>query len=378
MATLDTILRKKLEELEAKHLRRNLQETAREDGVWVVRNGKRLLSFSCNDYLGLSQHHQVKQAAIEAIDTCGAGAGASRLVTGNHPLYARLESMLASIKGTESALVFGSGYLTNIGVIPALVGKGDLILADKLVHACLIDGAQLSSATLKRFSHNSVESLEKLLKTHRKSYQNCLILTDGVFSMDGDIAPIDAMMKLAKQYDVWLLTDDAHGLGLLGGGAGSAGDAKQKPHIQMGTLSKAVGVYGGYVCASKRMVDYLKTTARSLVYSTALPPAAVAASIAALEIIEEDKPLREKPLELARLFAHELGLPEPQSSIVPMIIGEETKALAASKQLEVNGFLVSAIRPPTVPKGTARLRFTFSALHHAEDVVRLAASCKEL
>lgn len=370
MPDLDEFADISLKNLKKQGRLRSLKDVERSEGVYLIKNGKRLISFSCNDYLGLSGHPKVKQAAIDAIEKYGAGSGASRLITGSHPLYKKLEDKLAKLKGTQSALVFGSGYLANVGIIPALCKKGDLIIADKLVHACLIDGAKLSGATLKRFKHNDVNSCEKILKENRSGYNNCLIITDGVFSMDGDVAPVDNLCELAEKYDAWLMTDDAHGLGILNGGTGSA--LNKKPHIQMGTLSKAAGVYGGYVCASQKVIDYLVNHARSFIYSTGLPPSVIASAIASLEIIGDDKDLIKKPLENARYFTSLLGMDEAQSSIVPLIIGDEDKALAASEFLEDNGFLVSAIRPPTVPKGTARLRFTFSALHSRSDIEKLA------
>lgn len=373
MPTLNQFVDEKLNLLGQKHQRRALREAQREQAVWVVCEGKKLLSFSCNDYLGLSQHPRVKQAAQDAVEVYGVGAGASRLVTGNHPLYTRLEQKLANMKGTESALVFGSGYLTNVGVIPALVGKGDLILADRLVHACLLDGAKLSGATLKRFAHNDVASARQLLDKHRGDFNHCLILTDTVFSMDGDLAPVADLRALADRHDAWLLSDDAHGLGVV-----KQYNNEQAAHIQMGTLSKAVGAYGGYICASQPVIDYLVTSARSLVFSTGLPPMVAAAALEALHVIEEDSMLGQKPLTLAKMFAEAFDLPAAESAIVPLILGDEEKALAASVALEKAGFLVSAIRPPTVPKGTARLRFTFSALHEEQDVVRLIAAVSKL
>ncbi len=373
MPKLDQFVSQKLGELEQKQRYRVLKESLREQGVWVTRCGKKLLSFSCNDYLGLSQHSKVNAAAHRASGTNGVGAGASRLITGNHRFYTELEEKLAAMKGTEAALVFGSGYLANIGIIPALVKKGDLILADKLVHACLLDGATLSGATLKRFAHNNMVHVNQLLAKYRAQYRHCLILTDTVFSMDGDLAPIVELRELADEYDAWLLSDDAHGLGML-----TRDESLPQAHLQMGTLSKAVGAYGGYVCASKKVIDYLVTSARSFVFSTALPPMIVAAALEALNVMEAECGLRERTLELARFFAQELNLPVPESAIVPLILGEEGKALNASKQLENLGFLVAAIRPPTVPVGTARLRFTFSALHEKQDVVRLIAAVRML
>ncbi len=373
MIPLEKLADKYIASLEENGLLRGLQTSAR-DGITITRGNNKLISFSCNDYLGLSQHPALKKAAADAIEKYGVGSGASRFVTGNNPLYNELESRLAHLKGTEDAIVFGSGYLTNIGIIPAIAGRSDLILADKFVHACLIDGAQLSGAKLLRFEHNNVQKCEEILKKQRKGYKNCVILTDGVFSMDGDIAPVDELCRLAKKYNAWLITDDAHGLGVLNNGIGSSPNLK--PHIQMGTLSKAVGGFGGYVCTSKKVADFLRNKSRSLIYSTALPPMVLAAAIAAIDIITSDKELIKKPLENARYFTEVLGLPEAQSPIVPLILGEAAKAIEASKMLEANGFLVSAIRPPTVPQGTARLRFTFSALHNREEIGKLAEIIK--
>ena len=369
MPALDDILGQKLQVLEAKRQKRSLKATTGLGGACVERGGKKLVSFSDNDYLGLSRHPKVVEAAKAALDTYGAGAGASRLVTGNYPLYDELEAALAAYKGTEAACVFGSGYLANIGAIPALVGKSDLIVADRLVHACMIDAARLSGATLLRFAHNNMDHCQMALEEARGEHAHCLILSETVFSMDGDRAPLKVLSNLAKRYDAWLMTDDAHGLGI----APSHPDA----HIQMGTLSKAAGSYGGYVCGSKTLVDYIKTSARSLIYSTALPPAAVAASIAALEIISNDKALTGKPLANAKYFTSLLELPEAQSAIVPVVLKDNDKTLAASAHLEGEGFLVAAIRPPTVPENTARLRFAFSALHEKKDIERVAEIIKE-
>lgn len=374
MDSLERYARGKLADLEAKSLRRALAETARFPAGVTERDGRKMISFCCNDYLDLSHHPKVIEATIEATRRYGAGSGASRLVTGNHPLYAELEARLARFKETEAAVVFGSGYLTNLGIIPSLIGSGDLILADALCHACLFAGSQLSRARLEIFRHNDLAHCEALLAAHRGGHDRCLILTDGVFSMDGDLAPVAALAALAEKYDSWLMTDDAHGLGVVAGGKGSSfiGGTKARVPLQMGTLSKAVGVYGGYLCASRAVVDFIKTRARSFIYTTGLPPGAVAASIAALELIETDKRMVARPIENARLFTRALNLPDPESCIVPLVLGEPDTALAASRSLAEQGFLVIAIRPPTVPPGTARLRFTFTAEHRKEDIMRLA------
>jgi 8-amino-7-oxononanoate synthase len=364
MPALDDILQQKNQLLAAGLKSRTLHATHRSAGAQAVRAGVSFISFSCNDYLGLSQHPQVVEAARTAISEYGAGAGASRLVTGECPLYAELEAAIASAKGQEAALVFGSGYLANIGVIPALVGRGDLILADKWVHACMLDGARLSGATVHRFAHNNLSHLEFMLEQQRAEHSHCLILTETVFSMDGDRAPLPAIAALAKRYNAWLMTDDAHGFGVVG--------AENPAEIQMGTLSKAVGGYGGYVCGSQALRDYLISASRSLIFTTALPPSVLAANIAALRIIAAEPQRVALPLERAQQFTQALGLPLAQSAIVPLVLGENDKALAASARLAELGYLVAAIRPPTVPENTARLRFAFCADHTPNQVQALA------
>jgi 8-amino-7-oxononanoate synthase len=374
MQSLDDFATHKLAALERDSLRRQLVETDRVDGIWAVRNGRRLLSFCCNDYLNLTHHPAIKEAAIAALDRYGVGSGGSRLVTGNHPLFSGLEGRLARMKGTEAACVFGSGYLVNTGIIPALIGDTDLILIDELAHACLWAGARLSRATVLPFRHSDVAHAEALLKEQRGRYKRALIATDGVFSMDGDLAPLPALATLAERFDAWLLSDDAHGIGVVGGGRGStfAHGAQANVPLQMGTLSKAIGGYGGYLCASTPVIELIRNRARSFVYSTGLPPANVAGGIAALELIERDPAYAALPLQKARAFTRMAGLPEAQSPIVPLMIGEADAALAAARRLEAEGFLVIAIRPPTVPKGTARLRLTFTAQHPDAEIARLA------
>lgn len=373
MQSLDAFAGEKLAALEAKSLRRSLKPTRRHDGAVVERDGRRLISFSCNDYLNLSHHPAVRAAAAEAALNYGAGAASSRLVTGDHPLLGDLEKRLARLKGTEAACVFGSGYLANMGVIPTLVGPGDAIFVDALAHACIWAGAQLSGAKIVRFAHNDVADLARLLEVERPLVRHALVATDGVFSMDGDIAPLDALSDLCAEHDAWLLSDDAHGVGVLAEGRGSAAlfPGADIP-LQMGTLSKALGSYGGYLCGSQAVIDLLKTRARTLVYATGLPPASAAAALASLDIIETQPELTALPLAKARLFTRRLGLADATSPIVPVVVGSADAALSASAALEAQGFLVVAIRPPTVPEGTARLRVAFSAAHDDADVIRLA------
>ncbi len=379
MHSLDTFAQDKLADLERANLRRTLSETLREDGIWVERDGRRLLSFSCNDYLNLSQHPEIKQAAAEALAVYGAGSGASRLITGNHPLYAALEARLARIKQTEAAVVFGSGYLANSGIIPVLIGRDGLVLVDELAHACIHTGAQLSRGQVIAFRHNDVAHARELLEAHRPAHDRALIVTDGVFSMDGDLAPLADLLALAEEHDAWLMSDDAHGLGVVGGGRGSSflGNTHIQVPLQMGTLSKAIGAYGGYLCASAPVIDLMRNRARTLVYSTGLPPAIVAAAIAALDLIEREPDYAARPVRKARYFTQLTGLPEAQSPIVPVIVGAEQAALAASQMLAEEGYLAHPIRPPTVPPGTARLRFTFTAQHSDETIERLAGIVRD-
>lgn len=367
MPALLEVAREELDRAKDRSQFRSLITTERLGRARVRRQGSELVSFSCNDYLGLARHPEVIERAQEALKRYGAGAGASRLVTGSHPLYTELEGLLAELKGTERALVFGSGYLANLGVISALAGKDDLIVADQFCHASMHDGARLSGATLMRHPHLALDDCRAILAQHRSRYRRCLILTETVFSMDGDRAPLAELTALAEAHDAWLLTDDAHGLGIC---------TSHPVDVQIGTLSKAVGGYGGYVGARADVIAFLENRARSLIYSTALPPATIAAAAAALRILRDDPRLRAKPLENARRFTSALGREPAQSAIVPVIVGPSERALAASALLEAHGLLAVAIRPPSVPPGTARLRFAFSAWHEPEPIERAAALLK--
>jgi 8-amino-7-oxononanoate synthase len=368
MPALVDVAREEIALAARRSLRRSIIPTERLSGARVRRGGREYVSFSCNDYLGLARHPDVIRAARSALETYGAGACASRLLTGSHPLYTALERLLAELKGTERALVFGSGYLANVGTISALAGRGDLVLTDRLCHASILDGARLAGATLMRHAHRSLDDCRAILERHRSEAKRCLIVTETVFSMDGDRAPIAELAALARDHDAWLLSDDAHGLGIV---------SSDPTDVQIGTLSKAVGGYGGYVCAGAEVVAFLENRARSLIYSTGLPPAVVAAATAALGIIRDDPDLLTRPLANAQRFTRALARPPAQSAIVPVIVGEAERALQASAVLEANGLLAAAIRPPTVPPGTARLRFAFSALHEAEPIERAAALVKE-
>ena len=313
MADITRIAEDALTQLEAQQRLRSPRPGEPLDVVRIKRDGRELISFSGNGYLALSHNEVVKQAANKALAEYGMGAGASRLVTGEHPLYADLEATIARIKGTEAACVFGSGYLANIGTIPLLVGEEDLVLADKLSHACLLDGIKLSGAVLHRFKHNDMVHLRSLLEKHRGAHRRCLIITETVFSMDGDIAPMNELVALAKEHDAWLMSDDAHGLGVI--------PQSQRGDICMGTLSKAVGAYGGYVAGPKPLIEWIKSAARSLVFTTALPAPVCAAALEALKHIEQQT-YPSRPLLMAQRFTQALSLPQAQSAIVPLIMGE--------------------------------------------------------
>lgn len=372
--------RDKLQVLRDARLLRTLVATERRPRARARQQSEALISFACNDYLGLSHHPSVIKASREATQAHGAGAGASRLISGNNPLYAELEAALARIKNTEDAVVFGSGYLANIGIVPTLAARQDLIVMDELCHACLFAGATLARCKTIRYRHLDTEALSRILQEHRSAHRHCLVLTDGVFSMDGDRAPVAELLQISEAHDAWLMTDDAHGLGIVENGRGSGfvnGRSVPVP-LQMGTLSKAIGAYGGYLCSSREVAELIRNRARSLHYTTGLPPGTLAAATAALELISSDESLVRKPLERARRFTDRLGLEPPQSPIVPLVLGDADRTMRAAETLRNQGFLVGAIRPPTVPDGTARLRLTFSAVHAEEDVDRLAAAVEDV
>ena len=343
--SLDRFATRKLEGLSRRNLRRQLANTQAIDAVTVERDGQRLINFCSNDYLGLSHHPEVIEAARQAVLEHGAGSGASRLVTGGHPLLFELERRLAAFKGTQDCIIFGSGYLANLAITPALLGSADLVLIDEYAHACLHSGAQLSRARVERFRHNDMADLASKLEAARGDARHAMILTDGIFSMDGDIAPLPDLLALANRHDCWLLVDDAHGIGTIADGRGSAHafiPAATAP-LQMGTLSKALGSYGGYLAASHQVCELLRTRARPLVFTTAPPPASIGAALKALDLIEQQAELCNRPLALARRFCAGAGLPEPISPIVPVILGDENSALLASEHLRKAGLLVAAI-----------------------------------
>ncbi len=341
-------------------------------------DGREILNFSCNDYLGLSKHPRVVSAAKLALDEYGAGATASRLVTGTLPLHEEFEQRVAHFKGYPAALLFGSGFLTNAGIIPSVVGRDDTVLADKLVHASLIDAVTLSRATLLRFRHNDVRHLEELLA--KTSGGRRLVVTESVFSMDGDLAPLPEIAAAAARYGAMLMVDEAHATGVFGpcgGGLVREHGLESSVNLSMGTLSKAAGSYGGFVACSVSMRELLVNRARSLIYTTALPPSVVASSIAALEILQASPEMGGELLKRAEAFRSRLkdaGLDTLQSAsqIVPIVVGENAKALALAERLRAAGILAVAIRPPTVPQGSARLRLSITLEHSKSDLARAA------
>lgn len=344
-------------------------------GVEVIRDGRRLWNFASNDYLGLARHPEIEAAMIEGVQRFGAGAAASRLVCGTLPPHRTLEISIAEAKQTEAALTFSSGFATALGAIPAVVGKSDFVILDKLSHACLVDAARLSGATLRVFPHNDLEKLERLLLTTRAKAPTARILvaTESVFSMDGDCCPLREIVDLTEAYDALLLLDEAHGFGVLGENGMGLAERENLQHriaFQMGTLSKAAGLSGGYLAASQDWIDLLTNRARSFIYSTAPPPALAHAAHASLGLIRSQtgKNLRAKlQSNIARFAAH--GTP-----IVPIVLGSNEAALAAATALEHAGFLVPAIRYPTVPRGTARLRISLSAAHDPTTLDLLATA----
>jgi len=354
-------------------LYRSLVDSDIADAVTIKRGNKKIISFASNDYFGLSQNSQVKKAAILAIDKYGTGSGASRYITGNNSLYKKLEKEIAKIKSCEDSIVFSSGYSCAIGVLPALANEGDLIIADKLIHSSLIDAAKLSSAKFMRFSHNDISHAKNILEENRNKFNKCFIVTESIFSMDGDLGKIQELAKLSCKYNAMLIIDDAHGLFVK-----DFNDIITTAQtIILGTLSKAVGCVGGYVAGEKNIIDYLRNFAKSQIYSTALPPSVLASSLKSLQIINKSN-LAEKTLKNAEYFCELMDLPKPQSAIVVLVLFDAVKTVEISKNLQDRGFLVGAIRYPTVEKNKARLRITFSAQHKKSNIEKFVKILKNL
>ena len=348
-------------------------------------DGKSLLNFCSNDYLGLANHPEVVSAFKHGADVYGVGSGSAHLVNGHSSAHHALEEALADFVGRPRALLFSTGYMANLGTVQALMGRGDTVIEDRLNHASLLDAGLASAAQFKRYPHNDMAALEKHLQ--QCSTGEKLILTDGVFSMDGDLAPLPQVAALAKKYDAWLMVDDAHGFGVLGqAGRGSPEhlqlDNSELP-IYMATLGKGIGTFGAFVAGDEDLIEYLINEARTYIYTTALPPAVAEATRTALKLVQTEAWRREHLQLLIHRFqagAEQLGLKMMPSStaIQPLLVGEADAAVAASQALQEKGLLVTAIRPPTVPKGTARLRITLSAAHSESDVEQLLVALESI
>lgn len=345
-----------------------------------------LKDFCSNDYLGLRDHPRVIEATKKALEEYGLGSGASQLVSGYTEVHAQLEKELAKFKGTPSCVLFGSGYMANVGTIPVLAEEGDLILSDELNHASLIDGCRLSKAERKVFRHRDYTQLEEILKRERHRYEKALIVTDGVFSMDGDMADLRALYDISERFDCILYVDDAHGTGAVGGGKGSLeefGLEWRENVVIMGTLSKALGSYGAFVCGSKNLTELLVNRSRSLIFTTSLPPPVCAGALESLRIIEEDPRMVERLREQSVLIYRRLkGLPFEvmfhHTPIIPIVIGDEGRTLDMSKKLLERRIFLQAVRYPTVPKGKARLRLTVSLRYKENELEELFETLEDL
>ncbi len=373
--------REELQQLEEAALRRQLRTIEAIEGTEICENGSWYTNFGSNDYLGLSQHPLVKEAFERGVQEWGVGAGASRLVTGSLGAHDQLETWLAEAKGSEAALSFANGYSTALGVVSGLVGKEDVVILDKLCHASLIDGARLSGAKIRVFGHNRIDQLETILTqvaAKRCAAQRVLVLTESVFSMDGDYARLEDIVALKERYEFVLMVDEAHGVGVLGHkGLGLVEQLglSESVDIQMGTLGKAAGVAGGYICASRDYIDLFTNRARSLIYSSAPPPAQALAALAALRLMSSDAGAerREALWENIACFKDHAQLNKvPSSAIIPWHVGESTQALELQDKLKTSGFFCPAIRYPTVPRNTARLRITITSQHSGEAIQAFA------
>ncbi|MDP6903363.1 MAG: 8-amino-7-oxononanoate synthase [Verrucomicrobiota bacterium] len=373
-----TYLGQKLSEIDEVGLRRKLREIESVQGAKISVGARKLLNFSSNDYLGLARHPALKESTVEAVRLFGAGAGSARLISGSLAVLHELEAAAAAFKGAEASLSFSSGYAAALGTVPVLVGEGDIVVVDKLVHSSLVDAARLSGAKLRVFKHNDLVDLERILKWARESGVNTLIITESVFSMDGDIAPLENIVKLKEAYGAWLMLDEAHAVGLYGKGRRGIAEELEvtdRVEVQMGTLGKALGAAGGLICGSQALVDLLINRARSFIYSTAPVPAQAAAARQAIELICSDEGgiLQTRLWKNVEKLKNSLTgcgwkLPAMQSAILPLIVGAEDDAVALSERLLEAGIWVPAVRYPTVARGEARLRITVSAAHTDEDI----------
>ena len=366
MAGIDPVYERKLYNIESR------------EGSSLYIGGKKYLDFASNDYLGLADHEDLKAASLLSIQKYGTGSRAARLLSGNYQLYQELEEKLVSFKKKEAALVFNSGYQANLGLFSALFGKSDVIFSDKLNHASIVDGLRLSPAKVFRFNHNNIFHLETLIKKHRGSFKKALVIIESVFSMDGDIAPLKEIVELKKKYDLEIMIDEAHSTGIFGSnGSGMVEELGIVAEIDyiMGTFSKALGSFGAYFACSKEVKKYLINKCRSFIFTTALPPAVIAANIAAIDVVLKEKNRREDLLansnyfrgELKRLGFDVLG----ESQIMPIVIGDAKKTVDISEALKSLGYWILPIRYPTVPMNKARLRISLSFSHQKKNLIEL-------
>lgn len=368
-----------LASLERAGLRRELWTLDSPQGAHVQVDGEELVNFCSNDYLGLANDPRLAAAATEALVSWGLGTGASRLVAGDTRLHQALEDRLAAFMGSDAALVFNSGYAANTGVLQTLCGPGDVVFSDSLNHASLIDGCRLSRARIVVYPHCDVDALDRLLRENPGRRQ--VVVTDSVFSMDGDCAPLERIVAVARSHGAALYVDEAHALGVLGPrgqGLCTQLGLESQVDVRMGTFGKALGGYGAFVACSRPVADWLLNRARPFVFSTSLPPALCAAAIEAVGLVEQDDSLRRKLWGHIDRLAQALGLERHETAVFSVVLGTPQRALEASERLRERGLLVRAIRPPTVPEGTSRLRITLSAAHSTEDVERLVAALREL
>ena len=372
-------IHERLEDLRDHGLYRRMRMVSGPQGPRVLLDGKRVLLLCSNNYLGLADHPQVREAAAAAAMRYGAGAGASRLVSGNMTLHRRLEERLAEFKRSQRCVLFGSGYLANLGIVGALAGEGEVVFSDALNHASIIDGCRLARADTFVYDHLDADHLEWGLR--QAGGRGSLIVTDGVFSMDGDVAPLEQIVELARRYDVRVMVDEAHAIGVLGpGGRGAVAAAglEDEVDVVIGTLGKALGSYGAYACCDADTARYLVNAARTLIFSTGPAPPAVAAALAALELVRETPRRIERVRRNAQtlrqaLRGHGLQVPDGEAAVVPLVLGDAGRAMAVCERALERGVFAQAIRPPTVPAGTSRLRLAAMASHNTAELEWAAA-----
>ena len=379
-------LKEKIEELKKDGVYRQLPVLEGANEAEIMLDGRKVINLSSNNYLGFANHPRLKKGAIEAVEKYGAGAGAVRTIVGNMSIHEELEKILAEFKREEAVFIYQSGFNCNAGTIKAITEKGDLIISDELNHASIIDGTRLSRADKKIFRHSDVDHLEEILKAERGNYNNVLIITDGVFSMDGDIARLPEIVDLAEKYEAMTYVDDAHGSGVLGeSGRGTVDhfNLHGRVDFSIGTLSKAIGVVGGYVAGSNTMYEWLNHRARPVLFSTTLPPAAAGAIIEAIKMLMESTEYTDRLWDNANYFKEKLGTlgfntGHSETPITPVIIGDEAKTMEFSRKLLEKGVFVSGIVFPTVPKGTGRVRCMVTAAHTKEQLDRAVEIFEEV